>query len=159
MNDLQHNPTDPKLDALLDEALGGEQVPAGLSERIVAQTRDMLPARRTSVIARIGPAPVRAVAAAVILAATVGVVVVASGIVRDANQVTDARQQIVAMSTYEEPTVAIDTEIQMLSLEIDMALAGESLAGSDALYAEFNGLNDLDGLDDPLSGLNDSVIF
>lgn len=72
----QATPTDPRLDALLDEALAPEDAPAGLNGRIVAATADRLPGRADQapdVLATIGGGfPWRSAAAALLFALILG---------------------------------------------------------------------------------------
>ena len=147
MNMKMDNSIDPKLEALLDEALTDVAVPDGLADRVFEQTREMLPAgQQRAVIARLGPWSLRNMAAAIVLAATAGILMVGGGIVRDAQEVTQTRQQIAAISGYESPVVAIDTEIEMLSMEIDLALAGGAIMSDDSLYEDINALDEMDSL-------------
>ena len=71
-------PGDPKLDALLDEALAPDAlpggIPAGLTDRIIARTGPII-ARKQSVIARIGLLRIASMAALVLVGVTVALVV------------------------------------------------------------------------------------
>ncbi len=125
MNETLNNPSNPKLDALLDEALTDVEAPQGLAGRIFEQTRGQLPAsRQRDVIVRIGPPWVRALAAAVILAASAGVIYVGGGIAVEVRDVKLSRGDVAALSSYETPTADIDSEIGALDAEIDLVLAG-----------------------------------
>ncbi len=155
MNDTQYK-FDPQFDALLDEALRPEAPPADLAERIFAATRDQLPARHRGVIARIGHVPpaLRAVAAAIVLGACVGVVLMSGLIVRDAKQTVALTTEINALAQYEAPADDIDSELELLSLELDMALQGGS-AGSDRI----NMIDQLRAFEDDLVGVNMNASF
>lgn len=71
-------PGDPKLDALLDEALSPQALPgglpAGLTDRIVARTAPII-ARRQSVIARIGVLRIASMAAMLLVGVTIALIV------------------------------------------------------------------------------------
>lgn len=81
-------PTDPRLDALLDEALAPSDAPAGLNDRILAATSDRFTATQNhAVIGRIGGGfPWRSAAAVLLFALVVGGVWL---IQRDADNATD----------------------------------------------------------------------
>ncbi len=49
--------TDPGMTALLDEALAPEAVPDGIEQRVAAQVRDALADRQSPVLATLGPSP------------------------------------------------------------------------------------------------------
>jgi hypothetical protein len=155
MNDTQYK-FDPQFDALLDEALRPEAPPADLVDRIFAATRGQLPRRHRSVIARIGHVPpaLRAVAAAIVLAACVGVVLMSGLIVRDAKQSVALTTEIDALAQYEAPADDIDSELTLLAMELDMALQGGS-AGSDRI----NMIDQLRAFEDELVGVNMNASF
>lgn len=77
-NNLETTKTDPRLDALLDEALAPDAVPTGMNDRIVAATVDRLPGGSTAhaspVIGRIGGGgfPWRSVAAVLLMGGVAG---------------------------------------------------------------------------------------
>lgn len=116
------------LDAVLDEALAPSAMPAGLVERVVSRTRRQLD-RAAGVLARIGPWSIRRrlvgnIAAAVVLAASIGVLMTGFNIVNDARQIVEVRQEIVALSGYATPAAPIDQEIELLAGHVDRAMAG-----------------------------------
>jgi len=137
---------DQELEALLDEALSARSVPGGvpddLTERIVAQTADRLQAQSSGVLARIGPARIRAVAAVLILAATIGIMVVVSGLSGPTDSLDPQIDQALAQTlSYEPVTDDIDREIQLLATAIDefgsLNLADATTTSIDDDLAEF----------------------
>jgi hypothetical protein len=155
MKDTQYK-FDPRFDTLLDEALRPEAPPADLADRIFAATRDRLPSRHRGVIARIGhvPAPLRALAAAIVLGACVGVVLISSLIVRDAKRTVTLTTEINALARYEPPADGIDSELQLLSMELELALQGGS-TGSD----QINLFDQFRAFEDDLVGVNMNASF
>lgn len=120
--------SDPHVDALLDEVLGPDatpgSVPGDLADRIVAQTVDRLPGRQRGVIARIGPHRIRAVAAALIVAASIGIVLTGLSIfqesssnIRQDGYITLQKEFVKALET--PPTHRLDQEIELLAMQID----------------------------------------
>ena len=139
---------DPQLEALLDEALSAESVsggvPQGLAERISQRTSAALRAAAneqagsaltgdrsgqlrgkpaaTGIIARIGPARVRALAASIVLAASIGVVIAATMIVRDAHNISTVGQDLRDLAQYEPPADPIGQELALLDMQLELAL-------------------------------------
>jgi len=155
MNDTQYK-FDPQFDALLDEALRPEAPPVDLADRIFVATRDQLPSPHRAVIARIGHVPpaVRALAAAIVVGACVGVVLMSGVIVRDAKQTVALTTEIDALAQYEPPADGIDSELQLLSMELELALQGGS-GGS----AQINMIDQLRAFEDDLVGVNMNASF
>jgi len=153
MNDQANEQLDPQLEALLDEAMSAESLPGGvpddLAQRIIARTSDSLPVPRTqvtaataesaegAVIAKIGPAWLRRAAAAIVLAASVGVVLVSGLIARDAQQIVFVRGQLKAIERYELPTDPMSEELAILDMQLRLALGnGNGSGGADLLDDE-----------------------
>jgi hypothetical protein len=118
-NDLNHPPTDPALDALLDQAVSHEAPPMDpkLSRRIVAQTLPMLP-HRGGVLARIVPGGVPtlmrvAAAVAIIVGAWVAVVVM------NQDRGTVPQQPPVANSQSEAQFAAIESELEQIDRAVE----------------------------------------
>ena len=135
MNEQANRQLDPQIEALLDEALSAESVPGGiprgLAERIVEKTRDSLPGahagvemtgRRPGVIARIGPARIRAMAAAIVLAASVGVVLLSVLIARDAREIALVNNDVRAIEQYELPADPMSEELALIDMQIQLAM-------------------------------------
>lgn len=115
-------------DAVLDEAFAPPAMPAGLVGRIVSRTGRELD-RAAGVLARIGPWSIGRrlasnVAAAVVLVASIGVLMVGFTIVNDVKQGMQVREEIVALSRYVAPAAPIDQEIELLAGHVDRAVAG-----------------------------------
>jgi hypothetical protein len=147
-NDLNHPPTDPALDALLDQAVSHEAPPMDpkLSRRIVAQTLPMLP-RTGGVLARIGPGVIPtlmrvAAAVAIIVGAWVAVAVMNQGGRTEPQQnlaVVDNQNedQFAAIESgleqidraVEQGNTLIDDQMDVLTLRVDLASA-ESVWGT-----------------------------
>ena len=142
MNDQANEQLDPQLEALLDEALSAESLPGGvpddLAQRIVAKTSDSLgPATERAVIARIGPVWLRRAAAAIVLAASVGIVLVSALIARDAQQIVFVRGELQAIEQYEPTTDPMSEELAVLDVQLRLALGnGSGLGGTDLLDDE-----------------------
>ncbi len=115
--------TDPKLDTLLDDALAPKSLPGGvpgdLADRIVSATADRVMGRHHGVLARIGPARIRAVAAAVIFAASVGIIVTLASIAHDVSNMHSLNQRIAQLPQAPLAADDLDVEIAMLSAEIE----------------------------------------
>lgn len=134
---------DAQLSPLLDEALASparHELPAGLVDRIMLQTRSRLPqaqrmARRLAL--SIGPIwfrRVHAVAAGIVLASTAALLLVASGILRDAHDTVTAKEDIAQLGQYGGFEAPIDQDIHQLAMHIDAAAAsGYSYSEADAL--------------------------
>ena len=93
---------DPRLGALLDEALAPEAPPPGLTGRIVAHTAALLPRARVGVLARIDHLyrwP-RAVAALVVLTAGLGIALSATQIVRSAHAMVAVDRGLASLPAY-----------------------------------------------------------
>ena len=135
MNEQTNEQLDPQMEALLDEALSAESVPGGipedLADRIVEMTSDSLPGarrgadvadRRPGVIARIGPARIRALAAAIVLAASVGVVLLSVLIARDARDIAMVKIDVRAIDQYESPADPMSEELALIDMQIQLAM-------------------------------------
>ena len=159
---------DPRMEALLDEALSAESVPGGippgLAERIVQRTGETLAAAASDetgltptsarpgqprrqptavgVLARIGPTQIRALAAAIVLAASIGVVIAAALIVRDARHMIDIRHDLHDLAQYEPPAEPIDQELVWLDTQLQLALNDANWAATQYLIDD--GLIDLE---------------
>ena len=136
MNEQANEQLDPQMEALLDEALSAESVPGGipldLAGRIVEKTRDSLPGRdvgveitghRSGVIARIGPAKIRALAAAIVLAASAGVVLLSVLIARDAHEIALVNNDIRTIEQYELPVDPMSEELALIDMQIQLAVS------------------------------------
>lgn len=122
-NDLNHPPTDPALDALLDQAVshGAPPMDPKLSRRIVAQTLPMLP-RRGGVLARItsgivpGGAPTLmrvAAAVAIIVGAWVAVTVM------NQDRGTVPQQPLAVNNQSEDQFAAIELELEQIDRAVE----------------------------------------
>ena len=102
---------DPRLEALLDEALRPEAPPPGLTGRIVARTAALLPSAHAGVLARIDHLyrwP-RAVAAAMVVAASLGIALSATQIVRAAHTLVAVDRGLAALPAYHaDPEAGFD---------------------------------------------------
>jgi len=134
-----HLDQDQQLEGLLDEAFAPPSVaggvPADLSRRIAAQTRNRLPGRRLHVLGRIGMPP--AAAWPVALAA---VVALALGTAAWIGTMTTIAGDPAVVDSYVHSS-DIELELEMLALEID---ALESLSTWQAGEAQLD--NDLSEL-------------
>ncbi|MEO0964001.1 MAG: hypothetical protein AAFY08_02680 [Planctomycetota bacterium] len=128
------NAGDPELDALLDQTLGQDDVPAYLADRIVEATLPELrrSAGPTPVLARIGPSLKIALrVAAVVL---VGAVVALALINAPADDATDDTD--LANATETTPPMVTDPEPQPQPSEVALAEALAPLDRLDAALAE-----------------------
>ncbi|NQU76774.1 MAG: hypothetical protein HQ546_10730 [Planctomycetes bacterium] len=164
MNEQENEQFDPQLEALLDEALSAESVPGGvptgLAERIIEKTGDSLatphidkpepdirfvaaatPERR-GVIARIGPARIRALAAAIVLAASAGVLLMTTLIARDAREIVFVKSELRTLEQYEPSADPLGEELAMLDMQIQLALSSPDWSGRNTLLD--NDLADLE---------------
>ncbi|MAX24656.1 MAG: hypothetical protein CMJ19_09150 [Phycisphaeraceae bacterium] len=119
------SPVDDELEPMLDEALTPPPVPHGLVKRIVAATRPV----GDHVIARIGPLRLRYnmaryIAAAVIIAASWGIVFQAMGICTDAFHIVQATHHVSSIMKYSAPDTDIDQEIDQLANQVDKLALG-----------------------------------
>ena len=116
---------DRELEPILDEALAPGAVPKGLVKRIVAATKPM----GDHVIARIGPMRLRYsmakyIAAAVIIAASWGIVFQAMGICADAYHIVQATRHVSSIMKYTAPDTVLDQQIDQLSSQLDKLALG-----------------------------------
>ncbi len=114
------------MDGLLTESLGTLPESGELVERIMAQTE----ARAAGVIAKIGPVSLSynlafRMAAAVVLMASLGVMMQAWGIGSDAYQIVQANRQLTSLIQYAEPNTSLDQQMDMLSVEINQLARGD----------------------------------
>lgn len=128
----KHPPTDPALDALLDEALSHDSPPE-LVEKIIAKTLPMLKAR--PVLARIGPTLLR-VAAAVAIVAGAGIVAVM--LITQPTQTTENDDlvliglQLKELDQAIEPgNTLIDEQLDVLALRVDMVSTEDAWGAAD----------------------------
>lgn len=146
MNTTDSNPTgqrplseaqdvyDAQLSPLLDEALASPAAPAGLVDRIFDETRHRLPrARRMArrLALSIGPVwfrRVHAMAAGIVLAGTASLLLVASGILRDAHDTVTAKEDIAQLGQFASFEAPIDQDILQLAMRIDAASGAASEA-------------------------------
>lgn len=117
--------TDNELEPILDEALTPVAVPNGLVKRIIAATKPM----GDQVIARIGPMRLRYsmakyIAAAVIIAASWGIVFQAMGICADAYHIVQATRHVSSIMKYTAPDTVLDQQIDQLSSQLDKLALG-----------------------------------
>jgi hypothetical protein len=130
---------DPKLEAILSQALRAPAAPSHLARRIVEQTRHHLPRKVWGIsMSMVTLRRVRALAAGIVLAGSVGVLIQASGILRDAKYTLEARENITALSRYQAPQTELDQEIHQLAMHIDAAgtlSQQRDVATSQAVYA------------------------
>ncbi|MBB6430149.1 hypothetical protein [Algisphaera agarilytica] len=165
-NLTESTPTDPRLDALLDDALAPADLPVGLNDRILAATADRLPGGKSetfeeapAVIGRIGGGvPWRSIAAVLLFALVIGGVWVA-------NQESDTTDPVPPTHNVAgvDPSVAlesllaelaetenevewIDDRIDMLSMQVTLAQDTEGW-GDEALDALDNAIA-MDTFDD-----------
>lgn len=131
---MTQNPNpDPKLDALLDDALSAESIPGGvpsdLSGRIFAMTRSSLAASQRSVLARIGPMRWAAIAALLILAAGAAIwfnvapakttsspLLAQNG---SATLIAEIEGFIHTLTNYNGPGESIDQDLAILALQVE----------------------------------------
>jgi len=131
LNNIETQQTDPKFDALLDQAVSAGSPPADpdLSERIVEQTLPML--GREPVLARIGPTLIRiAAAVAIIVGAGVAAVLMtgdqATTAVGPDEFFTKFEPELKAIEGAIEPgNTYIDEQLDALSLHVEL-VGGES---------------------------------
>jgi hypothetical protein len=155
-NDLNKFTPDPRLDALLDEALSPESVegglPAGLSDRIFAATSASLaPSRtRSGVLARIGFPTLSAIAAAILL--LVGGAVWLS--TRDADtappggsfahqdqpftpeDINKVNKDLAQIAAHDGPHEPVDDEIDLLAVELEQFAENSGWNVPDDVYGE-----------------------
>ena len=128
--------SDPQLDAQLDQALAPDAVPGGLpsdlANRILKQTMDELPTPHRSVLARIGPYRIFAVAAMVALVACLCIVLLDKGPTHEIDQMVNTDAAIDEIDEIEDALAKIDEsyeldeldqKIETLTLEIDQFTA------------------------------------
>ncbi|MAE65291.1 MAG: hypothetical protein CMJ18_13550 [Phycisphaeraceae bacterium] len=116
-------PEDPVLESLLDEALDARALPGGmpdgLADRIADRSAPLV--GRRSVLARIGPAqraPIRAVAAVVLLAATIAIGLTAGYIVQTARNIHQVESGFAALDV-EVSIDDLDRDLDVLAMMID----------------------------------------
>lgn len=146
LNELE---ADPRLDALLDEALAPDDPPTDLASRIVAATQDDLPA--PGILARLGSRRFRLAAAIVLLTCEVGVVAVASSIAHEVRDTLVVKREMTHLAAYEPPVDLIDAELELLDRQLTAALAGRAWEGG------WNEPDDL-GIDD-VYDISNEVVF
>ncbi|MEM9418944.1 MAG: hypothetical protein AAGA25_07850 [Planctomycetota bacterium] len=147
----ESTPTDPRLDALLDEALAPGDLPAGLNDRIFAATADRLPGGKNeiaeeapAVIGRIGGGvPWRSIAAVMLFALVIGGVWVvnqsgddsdAQGtageqVVQDEPVEADLESLLAQLAESENEVEWIDDRIDMLSMQFSLAQETDGWGG------------------------------
>ena len=141
MTDHEREPfeTDPRFDRLLDEALSPQSlpgaVPKDLAKRIVARTVNRLPGRSRGVLARIGPAKIRAIAAAIVVAASLGIIATLTGIFRDVHEIRGIERELSELASFEQAVDPIDQEIQRPASQIEQ-LDNRDHWGANATWLE-----------------------
>lgn len=114
-------PFDAKVSPMLDEALRAPAVPVDLAHRIFASTRDQLVKANAHWTRRLGPIWLRranAMAAGIVLAGSAAVLLVGSGILRDAHDTVTAKADIALLGEYEGMQTQLDQEILQLALKV-----------------------------------------
>ena len=130
MNDERNNPiagdaagTDPWLDSLLDEALRpdtvDDSIPAGLCDRVFEATRHRLAPSRRSVLARIGPSRLSAIAAAIVLATGAGVWLAVSNSGQREESNLALNNQPLLPEARAWPGEAVDQDLAALSMRVE----------------------------------------
>jgi hypothetical protein len=164
MNEQENEQLDPQLETLLDEALSAESVPGGVPTDLVQQIMGKTSAslatpgidkpepdillttaarsEHQGVIAWIGPARIRALAAAIVLAASAGVFLMGMLIASDAREIILVKGELQTLGQYEPPTDPLEEELAMLDMQIQLALSGDDWSGQDDLLD--NDLADLE---------------
>lgn len=118
--------TDPKLDALLDEALAPEPAPRALVDNILAATGPLIDERRPAVLGRVGfTRTLRRIAAVVILSMEVGAGALLIGISNEAQAIAEVRSELRFIDRLAGATTPLDAEIDLLNVRLDMARAGD----------------------------------
>ncbi|HAI13114.1 MAG TPA: hypothetical protein DCM28_15510 [Phycisphaerales bacterium] len=139
---------DRELEPILDHALAPGAVPSGLVKRIVDATKPM----GDHVIARIGPMRLRYsmakyIAAAVIIAASWGIVFQAMGIFTDAFHIVQATRHVSSIMKYTAPDTVLDQQIDQLSNELDKLALGSNHDDWNSRFEQVNeSLSNLDDL-------------
>ena len=125
-------PSDPKLDALLDEALSPDALPGGLpvglTDRIVARTAPII-VRRQSVIARIGILRIASMAAMLLAGVTVALIVFS----QSNNPVTPGTELAIVTPTH---SVAADVTTLLTAESVADALLPSTLVNVDGRITE-----------------------
>lgn len=123
---------DPRLEALLDEALGPASVPGGvpvdLAQRIITHTQGRL---HRGIAGRISPIwlpALRAMAAAVVLAAGIAVVVVSGSIVNQARNIVVVRGGLEQLA--QSRPNALDQDLAMLAMQLEVAAAERQMSAA-----------------------------
>lgn len=122
---------DPRIEAMLEEALKASDMPAGLADRILQRTTPMLP--RQSVLARIGVWNwARVAAAVVLLLAWTGVWTTSAVIVRDARQLAvndrlehSLERHLKLLDRTAASPANLELELDQLSQQLQFAEAGD----------------------------------
>lgn len=117
-------PYDEMISPLLDQTLKAPAMPVDLAQRIFASTRGHLVAANAHWTRRLGPIWLRranAVAAGIVLASSVALMLVASGILRDAHHTVEAKQDIAELGQYQWPQTQLDQEILQLAMSVEAA--------------------------------------
>lgn len=126
---------DPRLNALLDEALAPASPPEELADRIVAASLPHLRQARPSTLARIGPVTaVLATAAALAIAAGVWFASPANAPSQAQPTLASLSAELDALARAErEGSAPIDQQIEMLALQVDLTRSDRFWPGDDAL--------------------------
>lgn len=117
-------PYDALISPLLDDALKAPAMPVDLAQRIFASTRSHLVAANAHWTRRLGPIWLRranAIAAGIVLASSVSLMLVASGILRDAHHTAEAKQDIAQLGQFQWPQTQLDQEILQLAVSVEAA--------------------------------------
>lgn len=153
--------TDPRLDALLDDALSPDPAPEGMDQRIVVATADRLPGRAGTapadpVIGRIGGGlfrgPWRAAAAVLLLGTVIGGLWLAN---RDGDSV-DPEQPPIAKK---QPVQVADGLEQLAAAELQTGLQAEVIDDQIALLSMQVSWAETDGVwaEDALESLDMAI--
>jgi hypothetical protein len=84
----------------------------------------------TGLLGPIGLRRLHALAAGIVLASSVGILLVSSGILRDAYTTVAAKHELVSLAQYQGPHSTLDQEISQLSVRIDAASDSPSYTDS-----------------------------
>jgi hypothetical protein len=128
MTNQNEQPSDAKLESLLDELLAPEAVvaPDGLAERVFAATRGAVEARQRGVLARIGPVRWSALAAMILLVAGAALWLRLTPAIEPAapapsHDVAMIKDELNHLAAYSGPDEAVDHEITALAIRVERA--------------------------------------
>ena len=114
---------DPQLEGLLDIALAPQSVPGGipqdLTRKILAKTTPQLNANSSPVLAMIGPTAINAIAAVMMLAATLGLFLALHQAPHNLYFLVQLEQNLSEIVDIESTTDDLDHQIGLLAVQID----------------------------------------